>query len=418
VTSLAEALATRLERRAELEGANAYPLTKYQLDPVAYAKERLHVAVLMPHQKEILRGIAAGIAGNGPDRAAVRSGQKCAKTHTAILATIWFYECFEGARVFLCAAIEAQTKNVLWRELGQVLRQAKKGGSDIDGALAKSPAGGFISSDGSREIKGITGRDIEAIAGLSGRQLTVIDEASHLPETKAQVFAGNTMGGGSLLFISNPTKNDGPFHAAFHAQKEHWQTFHVDAEEVAAWQERTGIRIPFTVTRAKIEEAREMYGEDSPFWALRVKGEFLRNETGRAIPMFRIEEAQARWAEMPDNDGPLVIGYDPAGPGDQGDEHAWAIRRGRKILALHCRRGIGESAAVDETLSLMKIHRRDHETPHINIDSQGQFGPAIFRTPCTSPVLDGPRDIAHPVGRGRPVSAKRSAAPRAAEAAP
>jgi YD repeat-containing protein len=38
-------------------------------------------------------------------------------------------------------------------------------------------------------------------------------------------------------------------------------------------------------------------------------------------------------------------------------------------------------------------------------------------TPCTSPVLDESRDVAHPVGRGRPISAKRSAPPRAAEAA-
>ena len=48
-----------------------------------------------------------------------------------------------------------------------------------------------------------------------------------------------------------------------------------------------------------------------------MKGDFLRNETGRVVPMHLIEAAIARWATAPD-DGPLSIGYDPAGPGDGG----------------------------------------------------------------------------------------------------
>ncbi|HEX3343917.1 MAG TPA: hypothetical protein VHS09_05055, partial [Polyangiaceae bacterium] len=369
-------LGAALQRLAATARATSYPLTKYAGDPVRYCQERLGVR-LMPHQEEILVGLARGIAGGGPDRVAVRSGQKCGKTKIAIVAALWFFECFAGARVFLCAAIIEQTKNVLWRELAQTLREAKAAGAKLEGKLAASPMGGLVSLDGSREIRGISGREIEAIAGLSGRMLTIVDEASHLPENKAQVFAGNTMGGGALLFISNPTRNAGPFFDAFHEQKAHWQTFHVDAEEVASWQARMGVRVPYTATQDKIAEFRAMYGEDSPFWFLRVKGEWLRNETGRCIPMFRIEQAVARHATAPDS-GPLTIGYDCAGPGDGGDEHVWAVVRGSKCLTIHRRRGLNEEAALAETSAIVRTARRENEDVRLLVDAEGPIGGALY----------------------------------------
>lgn len=375
--------ASDVARSVAVKRAGHYPLTQYQPDPVRYATERLHVQ-LMPHQEAIARAVAAGInheqlpdGKEAPDRVSVRSGQKCGKTLVAIVVAMWFYECFDSARVSLCAAIEAQTKEILWAELGAVLRKARKAGSIIDGTLAASPGGGFVSTDLSRKIRGITGRDIESIAGYSGRQLTVIDEASHLPEAKAQVFAGNSMGGGSVLMISNPTRNAGPFYDSFHRQKEHWQNFHIDSEKVVEWKEKNGRDIEYTVARSRLNEMREIYGEDSPFWIMRVKGDWLRNETGRAISMHAIEAALERWVSADDNDV-LNIGYDPAGPGDGGDEHVWAFVRGSKCERLHPRRGLDEDAAVAETLSLLKIHRRPGEIPQLKVDAEGPIGSVIF----------------------------------------
>jgi hypothetical protein len=188
---------------------------------------------------------------------------------------------------------------------------------------------------------------------------------------------GNTMGGGSLFLISNPTRNSGPFYEAFHEQKDHWQTFHVDSEKVAQWQRDTGIRIPFTATIDKIEEFREIYGEDSPFWFLRVKGEWLVNETGRAIPMVVIIEAVARWATTPES-GPLRIGYDCAGPGNQGDEHAWAVVRGEKCVTIIRRRGLTVDAALAQTFGIMATFARDGEIPELLVDEEGPIGGQIF----------------------------------------
>jgi hypothetical protein len=372
-------------RAAAEERAGQYPLTKYQRDPVAYAHERLKIDRLFPKQVESLEALARGVNGEidpqtgrrAVDRIAIRSGQKSGKTKTAIIAALWFFECFAEARVFLCAAIEAQTRNVMWRELTNTIRQAREQGADIDGKLSPSPAGGLKSTDGRREIIGISGREIEAVAGLSGKMLTIIDEASHLPENKAQAFSGNTMGGGSLFFISNPTKNEGPFYDAFHAMSDFWRTFHIDCEALAQWQHDTGISIPYTATLAKIDEFRRMYGEDSPFWFLRVKGEWLRNETGRAIPMARIDEAIARHSIIEEN-GLLSIGYDCAGPGNGGDEHVWAVVRGLKLIALFRRRGLDTQQALEQTDSILDTFRREDETPRITVDSEGPIGAEIY----------------------------------------
>jgi phage terminase large subunit len=366
-----------VEQRLAARAQTAYPLMRWERDPVGYAFERLKVDVLMDHQIDILRAICAGVWREKPSRVAASSCQKAGKSATIILAAMWFYECFAGARVFMTAAIETQTKTVLWYELGKTLRAAKKAGVEIDGSLAKSPAGGLVSADGSREIKGITGREIEAKAGLSGRMLFIIDEASALPERMAQVFDGNAMGGGNLVFTSNPTQCSGPFFEAFNRRKDFWQTFQISAFDVIAWQERTGRIIEGTVTRERVAEAELIYGKDSPFYEIRVLGNFLRNETGRCIPMALIESALARWSEL-EEQGPLVIGLDPAGPGDKGDEFAWAMVRGPKLAPLHRRRGLTTDAACEETYSLLKIHRRDGEVPEVHLDSEGMIGSELL----------------------------------------
>ncbi len=377
-------LADGIDRALAEERANAYPLTQYQTDPVRYVLERLKEPVVMPHQEAILRALCDGIAGKAdpsrptgkaPSSISVRSAQKCGKTKVGVWACLWRFECFPNSRTFMAAAIVEQAKNVLWRELSDTIREASKRGVHIDGRLAAAPSGGLVSSDGSREIRGISGREIEALAGLSGNLFTWIDEASHLPEGKAQAFAGNTLGGGYRLLTSNPTRNVGPFWDSFHNHKDFWAVFHVDGEDVADWQERNGIRIPYVISREKIEEFRLLYGVESPFWFLRIKGDWLLFEAGRINKMCDIIEAQARYATAVD-DGITSIGYDPAGvDADRGDWHVWTIVRGGRFVASHKKRGLETEAAVAETLAIVSLYRREDEWPIVNIDIDGVGGP-------------------------------------------
>jgi phage terminase large subunit len=383
--SMESMVAVRLEHQAALARAGSYPLTKYAKDPVRYAKERLGVD-LMEHQKEIARALCDaihGLDGGAYDKkarriVAVRSGQKSGKSLVAAVLVLWFYECFEAARVLVCMSVIKQMDMVIWREVASLIHHARKNGRDID---AKRKGGGFASSDGLRSIETLMGRDIESLAGVSGPQLMVCDEASSLEDTKLEVFEGNQMGGGfhATLMISNPTRTIGPFYDCFHAKKERTRCFHINGEDVARTLEACGRVIPYVVTQEKIESARERdpMGIESPFYQVRVLGNFLRNEVGKCISMGKIEDAALRWTSR-EEDGPLVIGYDVAGSGTGGDSHAWAPVRGTRCEPIVTKVGLDERAAVRETLALLAEWRREGEIPHIHVDAEGPIGSVIF----------------------------------------
>ena len=64
-------------------------------------------------------------------------------------------------------------------------------------------------------------------------------------------------------------------------------------------------------------------------------------------------QAQERWTTAEES-GPLSIGIDPAGDSGEGDEFAFAVVRGAKLLELLAFRGLTEDAAVHQTLSRPK----------------------------------------------------------------
>lgn len=383
--TLAADLLVDVNKRLGEIRAGTYPLVQYQTDIVGYVRERLRVEHITPDQERILRAFEAAVRHEGQKdtphhpRVAVRSGQKTGKTFLSAWLAYWYFECFAEGRVLMCAAIEQQTKNVLWHAMNKVYQHAKRSGSLIDGKFSASPSGGFMSEDGTRSIKGVTGREVESVAGYSGRQLVIIDEASHLTQKKFEAFVGNSMGGAHYLFmISQPLHTEGPFYDAFHDMADYFQAFSLSSLDTAQWQQDNGLRIEGLATLDAIEQLRDMFGGvDSPFYIWRVLGEFLRNETGKVVPMWMIEEAVLRYATAPD-EGRLQIGYDPAGPGDQGDEHAWAIVRGAKCLAIIRRRGLTVDAAMADTFSLMRLHRRGDEEPVLVVDQQGPIGGEFF----------------------------------------
>lgn len=388
VRTVVDEVAKRFERAAEEEASNQYPIIKYQSDPFGYVKERLNVEIVLPHQRLILEMFCKAVlhvkSEEGrkryPPRIACRSGQKIGKTELACWLALWFYECFPDAKVMMCAAIQDQTKNVLWRGLYLVIERAKKLGVVIDGDFAQSPAGGFVSSDKRRSIMGISGREIEAVAGYSGRQLVIVDEASHMPQRRSEAFAGNALGGECyMLWISNPTRNDGPFYEAFYAQSEWWQSIHVDAEKFALECEESRMKVPSGITSMlTIREAEAMYGgRDSPFFIVRVKGEFLRDETGHAISMSTIELAEAKGI-VAKKEGHLSVGYDCAGPGNGGDEHCWAIVRGSDCVEIVRARGLNEEQALVRTYAILDSYRLPGELPRLLVDSEGPIGSPLF----------------------------------------
>lgn len=348
-----------------------WPNDKYADDPVGFVRDVLGESPL-PHQVSILE------AARDNFKVAVRSGQKTGKTKLVIWLALWWWCSFPGARVFMIAAIKDQVERVLWKELKATVRTGEANAFTLTERIPNNPTIGLVSEDG-RDMRGFTVRDIEAMAGLSGKILFIVDEASHLLQEIAEAIEGNLAGGGKMVWISNPTRTEGPFFDVFNNPDKgrFWKTFHLSSEDVARYQATNGLSIPGVATLSTIAMWEEEYKRDSPFFIVRVLGDFLRLETGRVISMGDIEVAMSRWADASES-GTLTFGVDPAGPGDGGDEYAICITRGWKVLALFSYRGLAEDVAIETLKGLLRSYRRGDEIPRIVLDSQGPIGASLF----------------------------------------
>ena len=350
-----------------------FPMLRYQKDCVAFVREQLGGEPLT-HQVEIMRALASS-----PDaKVAVRSGQKQGKTRLAIWVAWWFFACFPRARVFMTASTAPQVNRVLWVELKHVAREARQRGLDF-GEIPQNPERGVESEDG-RSIQGFTTRTIEAMAGLSGANMLFIgDEASAFDAEMAQAIEGNTAGAARVLWISNPTRAEGPFYDAFHTQKRFWITYHLNSE-ILADRVRRGLepRVPGIATPETIAMWREKYGEDSPFYLIRVRGDFVLDEQAKIISVHAIMTAQGRWTELAETSGTLSIGIDPAGDSGEGDEYAFSLVRGYKLIALYTFRGLSEEAAIAQALGFLREYRLGDETPNVVIDAEGPIGSSFY----------------------------------------
>jgi hypothetical protein len=81
--------------------------------------------------------------------------------------------------------------------------------------------------------------------------------------------------------------------------------------------------------------------------------------------------------------GRLQIGIDVAGAGQDGDETAFAVRRGDRVLDLQRKRGMTPDAIRSHALELLELHREpddwaDDNRPIIVVDRDGSIGAKVY----------------------------------------
>lgn len=352
----------------EEAASQAWPSEDYAADPVRFSREVLGAE---PYDAQI--EIAEAVRDH--KRVAVSSGHKVGKSYVAAWLALWFYCSFPEARVVMSSTTSRQVDQILWRE---VRRFHKRATVPIGGDLHELARSG-LKADDFREIVGFTAREAEAVAGISGAHLLyVLDEASGIPDEIFEAIEGNRAGGARLVMFSNPTRTEGEFYEAFFAKAAHYRTFRLSSEDTPNVREGRVV-VPGLAVREWIDEKREEWGEDSPLYKIRVKGEHVLSETGKIISVHLIGEAEARWYEsIPSDDDRLFLGIDPAGPGHAGDETAIAVRRGKKILAIYTWRGLDESGILAHALGVAKEFRRPREIPVFVVDREGPIGVAAY----------------------------------------
>lgn len=386
--TFAESFRRKLVQQIELTSHLRFPNPKYAQDPVAFFRDILGQQP-WERQIEVLEAV------RDHKRVAVCSGHKVGKSNSAAGIALWFYCSFEDARVVMTSTTSRQVDQILWRELRMMrarggrcidCKRADPSGikiprpcphsAEIEGYQGELARTGLKSPD-FREIVGFTAREAEAVAGISGPTLLyIVDEASGVDDQIFEAIEGNRAGGARILLLSNGTRNEGEFYAAFTEKSEYYHTLRISSEESPNVVTGRNV-IPGLATKEWIEEKRLEWGEDSPLYKVRVKGLHAELEDAKIFTIHAIELAERRWADTPPA-GRLFIGLDPAGESGIGDETCFAARRGLKQLGLHPQRGLNEDQHLVQLLVLLARYRLPREVPVVVLDREGSIGSALF----------------------------------------
>lgn len=377
-----------LRPEAERVGRIRFPNPHYQRDPVGFFKDILGV-VPWHKQREILEAV------RDHARVAVSSGHKVSKSHSAAGIALWFYCSWVDARVVMTSTTARQVDQILWRELRMM--RARSGrcadcmakdpeflltprpcehSAMIEGEQGELARTGLKSPD-FREIVGFTAREAEGVAGVSGKHLLyIVDEGSGVDDQIYEAIEGNRAGGARIVIFGNPTRNEGEHYEAFNSKAHLYKTIRISSEETPNVIEGRDV-IPGLATRAWVEEKKLEWGEDSPMYKVRVKGEHAVGEDSKIFSIHTISQAEARWFEAAEA-GRLYIGVDPAGESGTGDNSAFCARRGLKQLLLRTALGLDEQGHLVQILAIISSLGLPRETPVVVIDREGAIGSRLM----------------------------------------
>jgi hypothetical protein len=242
---------------------------------------------------------------------AVSSGHGIAKSTTVAQLVLWAFTTFPDCRGVVTANTETQLKTKTWAELGKWFNL-------LDPLIREHfelKATSLLSRDETRErtwrIDMIpwSKTNPQAFAGLhnkGNRLILIFDEASEIEDIIWETAEGAFSDADTQLIwlaCGNPTRNYGRFRECFdggqHASL--WRTTQIDSREV-----------PIT-NKKRIERLIHIYGEDSDYVRIRIKGQFPRQGL---MEFFSAAEIDAAMSEdrtvFVDISTPLALGVDVA----------------------------------------------------------------------------------------------------------
>lgn len=287
---------------------------EWRADPVLFVRQMFR-ANPWKGQQDILHAIAKPGA-----HVAVRSGHRCGKTTTLAWLMIWFVMCFRNCRVPCTAPGAPQLHDVLWPEIRKwhaVMPEYFRAHLRITADHVR-----FVGREQAQFATARTARkeQPEALQGFHGdNMLFIIDEASGVPLPIFQVAEGALSGPGArVVMCSNPTRNDGYFHMAFHKDRASWTLQHMSSEASPL------------VVPSYYEGMARRYGKESDIYRIRVRGDFPKGGGNIVLPLDLLEAAQAFPAAKAHRTGRIIRGIDIARFGD--DDSATADRDGGATL--------------------------------------------------------------------------------------
>ena len=256
------------------------------------------------------------------------SGHGVGKSTVAAWVLHWGLSTMPDARVVMTANTDTQLRTKTWPEVTKWLRLA------INSHWFRATATAVYSVDSAHErlwrADAIpwSEENTEAFAGLhnkSRRIILIFDEASAIADKLWEVSEGALTDEDTeivWLAFGNPTRNTGRFRECFGRFRHRWDCAHIDSRLVEG------------TNKAQLEQWVHVYGEDSDFVRIRVKGVFPQAGSMQFIPSDLAEAAVARTlADIPRVVGqPLIMGVDVARFGD--DASVIRFRQGRDAKSI------------------------------------------------------------------------------------
>lgn len=216
------------------------------------------------------------------------------------------------------------------------------------------------------------------MAGRSGpEQLWIVDEACGIDYPLWEVILGNLMGGGHLLWLTNPVTIGGKVYDWDTNPDSAANVIRIDARETPNFPESadyTGELVPGLATPDGVETIRRDYGEDSAEFDVRVRGRFPRQGSNAVIPLDLVEDGISRWASTNDR-GALVLGVDVARFGD--DDSVIAPRRANRVHEPCVVHGLDTVAVAGKVAEVARLHRSANERVVAVVECNGIGGGVI-----------------------------------------
>ena len=250
---------------------------------------------------------------------AVASGHGVGKTALIAWIILWFIATREFPQIVVTAGKREQLQTKTWRELAKWQKLAVCGhwftwtATKFEHVLYPDlwAANAIAWSKHSPEN----------FAGTHEKHvLVVMDEASAVDDVIWEVTDGAmTTPGAMWIAFGNPTKNTGRFFDCFNKFRAMWRRFQVDS------------RTAKKANRRLLDMWVKLYGEDSDFVRVRVRGVFPRAGDLQFISSEDVQAAIDREAPGQHRYG-KVLGVDVARHGM--DQSVLAFRQGRKLVKL------------------------------------------------------------------------------------
>lgn len=324
---------------------------------------------LDPWQADILCLLRDGLIDiNTAIKLAVASGHGIGKTALIAIIILWAFSTLPDTRGRVTAGTETQLKTTTWPELGKWFNLFIARDHFTLSATA------LVSKDPARErtwrIDQVTWseKNPQAFAGMHNqgkRILYVFDEGSTIVDDIYETSEGALTDKDTQIIwvvFGNPTKNSGRFKELFPGGKhcKGWTTRNIDSRTVAI------------TNKTDIANKIELYGEDSDYIRVRVKGQFPRIGEMEFISAADVEAAMAREVSTSITD-PLALGCDVARYGSA--ESVIAFRKGRDARLIPWRFFRGLSTV--ELASQVHTAHTDYRPDGIFVDGGGVGGGVV-----------------------------------------